>query len=295
MPLCRILIPLAIVGSWFAPLDFQFIVAQSPAPQAERKLEITSELLLPMHLAAAKEYTIYTDAERKTQLVLDERPVFNWANTRRSGGQAGQIFLWKVGKQPLAICSMFSFGFKGVPTSRRIVHEWHSLSESKLVALRNGEPSPWVPRAGIRFRPVDSTTPPSSIATRQKLESRRVAKGFDIHSVDSMGQRWPLRMLGAPLSTYECEQGLGVLFAWVGDAGTDPELLMLIEPRLASEKPSWHFAPIRMTDHELFVRRNQQTVWQSIRSEKDTSFYDEPHLYFRFPDKTVELEVSDAP
>ncbi len=254
--------------------------------------DVSSEILLPIHLEAAREFTIYTDASQQQALKLDEQPVFVWSNPRRSGGQAGHMFLWKDGERPLAVGTLFSFGWQGVPTNRRVVHEWHSLCESKLLVLRGGQQSNWQPKGGIEFKPVPNSPPANKSPTRQKLELRKIAQQFDIHSIDPEGARWPLRVLATPLAMYQTATGLGALVAWVGDAGSDPELMMLLEPRLDSAELHWHYAPIRMSDHELFVTKDQQSIWESVRTPDDTGFHDAQDLYFRYPDKFVPLELS---
>lgn len=253
----------------------------------QNPVEITEKSLLPIHLDAAREFTLYADASLNQSLKLDEIPVLVWSNPRRMGGQAGHIFLWKDAQRPLAVCTVYSFGDKGEPTDRQIVYEWHTLSESTLVPQRNGVNSEWTPRSGIRFDAIPSAQAPAATLVRQKLEVRTVVSKFVIYSHDPNGQEWPLRVLPKPLCSYETDEGIGALIGWVGDAGTDPEFMMLLEVRTMSGVKTWCYAPIRMTDHELFVQKDDKVIWESRRSATDTSTHDSQNLYFRFRDKIV--------
>jgi len=265
-------------------------IAQEPV------VEVTERSVLPIHLKAAREFTLYADTSKKTVYKLEEEPVFVWSNPRRSGGQAGHIFLWKEGTQPRApraVCTVFSFGAKGVATDRRIVFEWHTLSESTLLPERAEIDSAWKPMSGVEFLSIPKATAPSDIAAVQKREMKAAAAKFDIHSIDQQNQRWQLRVLSAPLYNYQTQNGQAALIGWVGDAGNDPELMMLLEIRGSKGAKAWHYCPVRMTDHQLFVELDGDRVWQSVRSDTDTIFNDSDHRYFRFVDRIVQMTAED--
>ncbi len=267
------------------------LLASAATLFGQNPIEISEKSLFPTHLDAAREFTLYPNSGLRHSLKLDETPIFVWSNPRRMGGQAGHVFLWKDAQRPLAVCTVYSFGDKGVPTDRQIVYEWHSLSESTLVPKRNGADSEWTPLSGIRFDAIPSAQA-ATTSMRQKLELRTIVSQFVIHSLDPNGQEWPLRVLTKPLCTYETHEGIGALIGWVGDAGNDPEFMMLLEVRTLSGMKTWCYAPIRMTDHELFVKKDGNTIWESRRSASDTSTHDSQNLYFRFRDKIVQLKSS---
>jgi hypothetical protein len=50
--------------------------------------------LQQLHLAEAKRWRMYLDAERKTQAALVSKPVYLWTNPIRSGGQNGAVYVW---------------------------------------------------------------------------------------------------------------------------------------------------------------------------------------------------------
>ena len=111
-------------------------------------VEVTLDLLEPIHLAAAKEYVIFAVENRAEKLTLRETPITQWVNQRRAGGQLGHVFVWMNGERPAAIAGIFSFPWRGVVTDRRVVHEFHALAPARLEVTRKGRRSRWQPKAG---------------------------------------------------------------------------------------------------------------------------------------------------
>ncbi len=162
-----------------APAIFLLVLKSSLFGQ----IEITEQSLLPTHLLAAREFTVFMDSTMQQALKLDEKPVFVWSNPRRMvGGQAGHVFLWKDGERPFAVCTVYSFGDKGKPTDRQIVYEWHTLSETTLVPQRNQSTSQWVPKSGIRFDFVPLVKEPVEKTNRQRLEVNSIVSHFVVDS-----------------------------------------------------------------------------------------------------------------
>ena len=142
----------------------------------------------------------------------------------------------------------------------------------------------------MKFEPMPGAADASSTPLGQRREVQAMAKQLDVHSIDADGQRWPLRTLTKPLATYETAAGLGFLIGWVGDAGSDPEMLMLFEPRKVGQTLKWFYVPLRMTDHELFVQKQGQTLWEAVRTDQETAYYNADRTYFRAQGKTVQLQ-----
>jgi hypothetical protein len=122
---------------------------------------------------------------------------------------------------------------------------------------------------------------------------RRLAQEFGGHSIDREAKRWELRLLPTPLYRYpEAKTGVidGALFALVSNAGTDPEVLLLIEARQEGGKLRWEYACGRFSDWELHVERKGQEVWSSIPGPDNPFHHDPQHLYRIYPEKIVTLE-----
>src|SRR5262249_553260 len=82
----------------------------------------------------------------------------------------------------------------------------------------------------------------------------------------------------------------GALFAFVSDAGTDPEVLLLLEAREEGGKPRWEYAGGRFSDWELHVQRKDKEVFSSVPGEKNPFAPDRLQLYGIYPEKVVTPE-----
>jgi hypothetical protein len=122
---------------------------------------------------------------------------------------------------------------------------------------------------------------------------RRLAQEFGGHEVDRDGKRWELRLLPTPLYRYPpAKTGVmdGAIFALMSSAGTDPEVLLVIETKGANDKMRWEYACGRLSDWELRVLRKDKEVWSSVPSETNPFSHDPLHLYRIYPEKVVTLE-----
>ena len=122
---------------------------------------------------------------------------------------------------------------------------------------------------------------------------RRLAQEFTGHEIDREAKRWELRLLPTPLYRYpSAEAGVidGALFTLVSNAGTDPEVLLLIEARTEIDKPRWEYALGRFSDRDLYVQRKEKAIWSSVRTETNIFWHDPEHLYRFYGDKIVTLD-----
>jgi hypothetical protein len=229
----------------------------------------------------------------KPPLQLKTEPVFEWANPVRSGNQQGVVFLWLRGGRPAAIGCVFSEP-EGRHKGRKVIHEFHALDREKLVVTRPGEPlNEWTPQAGLARKELPDAPAPAPTPTARLIQMRQLAQEFVGDSVDGKGMHWDLRLLPAPLYRYpEAKTGVvdGALFTFVSTAGTDPEVLLLIEAKEVGGKLRWEYALGRFSDRSLTVKRKNQEVWSLPRSETNTFLHDPEHLYRTYADKVVDLE-----
>src|SRR5207245_2378254 len=122
------------------------------------------------------------------------------------------------------------------------------------------------------------------------VQMRRLAQEFTGHEIDGESKRWDLRLLPAPLYRYpEAKSGVidGALFTLVSNAGTDPEVLLLIEAREVDGKLRWEYAFGRFSDRSLYVQRKDKEVWTSVRNETNVHTHDPLHRYRAYGDKVV--------
>jgi hypothetical protein len=249
--------------------------------------------MLPVDVKEASEYTMAVESAPKQALELKKEPVFEWSNPVRSGVQQGVVFLWLRDSRPAALGSIFSEP-EGRLRGRKVIHEFHALDPEKLIVTRPKEAlNEWKPEAGLARKELDDAPAPAATAAARLLQMRRLAQEFSGDSVDDKGKHWDLRLLRAPLYRYpEAKAGVidGALFTLVSTAGTDPEVLLLIEARGTGGKRRWEYACGRFSDRSLYVQRKGKEVWSMVRSENNTFLHDPQHTYRTYADKVVSLD-----
>ena len=252
--------------------------------------------LLPIYRKEVEGYTIAVESEPRKALELKKEPVFEWLNPARNA-QQGAVFLWTREDRPAALACIFSHPHEKLP-GRQVMHELHALDAEKLLVKRD-EYNQWKPEAGLTRKELPDSPAPAATTGARLLQMRRLAQEFSGHSVDRDGKRWELRLLPTPLNRYPtAKTGVidGALFALMSTAGTDPEVLLLIEARQEKDKVRWEYACGRFSDWELRVQRKDKEVFSSIPDEKTNPFFhDLQHLYRIFPDKAVTPKASCSP
>src|SRR5436190_785156 len=151
----------------------------------------------------------------------------------------------------------------------------------------------WKPEAGLERKELADAPAPADTAAARLLQMKKLAAEFAGHSVDRDKKRWELRLLPTPLYRYpSAKTGVidGALFALVSNAGTDPEVLLLVEARAADGKPKWEYACGRFSDWELHVERKEKEVFASVPSETNPFAHGPQQLYRIYPEKIVNLE-----
>jgi hypothetical protein len=252
-----------------------WIVLMADPPATGAPLE---QRLREINLNDARTWEIFLDTDHKVKAEFVERPVYLWSNPTKGSGQYGSVFLWVHGGRPAAVGSFFGHPFRG--DERRMVHELHALAPEQLYpACNDGDGKTWEPKTGISLGPLPEAPPPEQSAAKRLLQMRNLGRQFGGHTVDLRQQRWEMRLLPQPLYRYEQPpQGVidGALMALVTNAGTDPEVLLLLEAR---EAGGWHYALLRFSDSSAYVTHQGKEVWTAIRDNPNFSAYNADHTY----------------
>ena len=246
--------------------------------------------MLPIYVAEAQTYSLAIESAPKKALELKKEPVFEWVNPDRSN-QQGAVFLWLREGRPAALACIFSHPHEKLP-GRQVMHELHALDTEKLLVKRD-EYNQWRPEAGLVRKELPDAGVPAETAAARLLQMRRLAQEFTGFSVDRDAKRWELRLLPTPLFRYPtAKTGVvdGALFALVSTAGTDPEVLLLLEAKTIDGKMRWEFALGQFSDWELRVQRKDKEVFSSVLNETNSFFHDPQHLYRLYPEKVVTPE-----
>jgi hypothetical protein len=248
--------------------------------------------MLPVYVAEAAEYSIAVESAPGKVLELKKEPLLEWSNPVRSGVQQGVVVVWLRDGRPAALGSIFSQPDPNLP-GRRVLHEFHALDREKLLVTRPEALNEWKPEGGVARKELADAPAPAATAAARFLQMRKVAQEFTGHETEGEAEKWDLRLLPTPLYRYPAAKtGVidGALFTLVSTAGTDPEVLLLIEAKEEGGKLRWEYACGRFSDRNLYVRRNDKEVWSSIRGGANTFLHDPLHVYRIYPDKVVSLD-----
>jgi hypothetical protein len=249
--------------------------------------------MLPLYRQEISQYSLAVESAPKKDLELRKEPVLEWSNPVRQGVQQGVIFLWLRDGRPAAVGCIFSEP-EGRLKGRKVIHEFHALDREKLLVRRpEGALNEWKPQAGLERKEFADTDPPAANRGARLVQMRRLAQEFAGHVIGGAGKRWDLRLLPAPLYRYpSAETGVidGALFTLVSEAGTDPEVLLLIEARKEGDTTRWEYACGRFSDGSLYVKRKDKVVWSLVRNETNTFLHDPLHLYRTYADKVVSVD-----
>jgi hypothetical protein len=248
----------------------------------------TEERLQALHVEEASRWQMYVDAEKKTKAQHNSKPIYVWTNPTRSDGQHGSVFVWTLRGRPVVIGSTFSHPERG---KRMLCHEFHSLAEGTLLPERGPDQERWEPKAKVAMLPLPGAPVPEASPARRLSQMRSLAREFTAHSIDYRKERWELRLLTQPLYRYEKPEGNvidGALFAYVTSAGTDPEVVLVLEARKEADKAAWYYRAIRFSDSDLFVQHGGKEVWTSVRDERNQLHFNPDHTYRLIRDKTLD-------
>ncbi len=253
------------------------------------------ERLLKLHQGDALEFTMYRGATRKEPIEFRKDPVYVWTNPVRLS-QQGAVFVWTSRGRPEAIATIFSSGGGGM---RGIAHEFHSLSLRELKVERQGEHKHyWRPRGpGIELVPIDGAPAPAGSPAQRLGQMRALARAFSASTRDRNNNRYELRVLPQPLYRYESTDPDvvdGALFALVTSAGTDPEVLLVIEARSlrGGGPPIWQRGLARFTDMGFSVQHKGSVIYRSPSIEGQDSLVMYPREEYRI---YVDRIIHDGP
>jgi hypothetical protein len=266
--------------------------AAAQAPQREAADATFNTRLLGMCRTDTAGYRITIDSPQGK--ALTPREVMTWTNPVRDG-QLGVVHCWTDEGRIRAVSSVFNG-----PLERgqvQIMHEFASLAVTGIRASRDGTTHWDVSKPGATFQVIGKAPAPHETRAGRLRQIRSLAREFSGSSVSPYADkgRWELRMLPQPLYRYDAtpeggplgEALDGALFAFVSDAGTDPELLLVIEARRKGEDDRdagdwrWTFGAARFSDNSLFLKRDDAVVWEFVNRDARPDFAAGPQDIYR--------------
>ena len=145
---------------------------------------------------------------------------------------------------------------------------------------------------GIQFAPIAGAPPPARSAPQRLAQIAALAHEFSARTRDHTGRQWELRLLPQPLYRYEStDPGVpdGAVFAFVTSAGTDPEVILVVEARkpAGGGEPAWHYAAARFTDLDLWVSHKEKVVFTATYISLGGIDQDGKYRYHVFKDRVI--------
>ncbi|HUY91547.1 MAG TPA: hypothetical protein VMV10_22595 [Pirellulales bacterium] len=234
-----------------APLAAQ---AEEPADGKQPQ----ADYLGKVYRAEAEMHAFYRDAEHSQPLEFVDHPIMRWNN---EGVWSGEVFVWTYAGRPEIIGCMLS-GPAG-NGRRNVFDEFHLLADSPIAPADLQTHRRWAPEAGLKLELLSHAAKPPASAAARLTQMRKISREFTGHM--QFRSPWELRLLPQPLFRYGDEQGDvrdGALFAYVWNLGTDPELILLLECRRGADGFAWHYAPVRFSNRELWLKYAGSEVWR---------------------------------
>lgn len=248
--------------------------------------------LLKLHAQDAAAYRMFHDAEQEQAAEFTAKPIFNWTNLVGEHTQYGHLFVWMHQGRPAAIGTIFSTRTSD-SRKRMLVHEFHTLSLTQLFPVTPADSAyQWKPQRGIAVTALASAPSVAATSNQRLTQMRGLARTFAASSRSKSGKTWELKLLPTPLITYEPTGGevlCGALSAMISSAGTDPEVLLLIEARHPAPNDktwTWQGAALRFSDHDLKVTRNDKPLWSSLDDETYRAEIKNSYTLIETADKT---------
>ena len=246
--------------------------------------------LQKLYEADAKRWEMWIgpDQKRKAEIVVE--PVFRWQNPSRANGQTGAMFVWVDQGRPVVIGGVFS---NPAGNNRRdVMHEFHALGPDRLFPNFKDSESKWLPGAGVTLLPLPMSPKVEETFSKRTLQLRAISRDFTANSTDNEKQRWELRLLPKPLYRYDKPEGNvidGALLAFVSDAGTDPEIILVLEARKEEGGvTAWYYRTVRLSISDLYVNFKGERVWTSLREDPNGQFGNKDNTYGLIRDRAID-------
>jgi hypothetical protein len=243
-------------------LALLIVLAAAVASLADEKVDRRRAALLEqMRTLAAEAKLTLKDASREPKLVKE--PVFRYDDQPRRFIDA-TMWVWTDGGRPVAFEKIEAMIHR-VTGEAQWGYCFTSVSEDQVAILWNEIRDYNSTQAGIEFKPLEGAPQVSDKESQRKRQARDLAKGFAARVVidpkNNVTQE--MRLLTTPIFEYSDEKTkeyAGSVFA-LSTNGTNPDLLVLLEPRETGGKTVWHIAPARMTSGGVSLSFRDKKVW----------------------------------
>jgi hypothetical protein len=238
----------------------------------------------------AEKYAFSESGDDGRQLPMAAQPILRWFN---DDDWSGDVFLWTADGLPAVVGCLLSGPQEN--GARIFFHEFHLLSEQPIAPADLQTQRRWQPKQGLPRERIAGAPQPAATPAVRLSQMRALSREFTAH-MEADGP-WELRLLSQPLYRYGEEEGQvvdGALFAYVWTKGTDPELMLLVECRDEGNGRAWHYAPVRFSNRQLWLRRDGAEIWRA-ESHREPTGQATDLIYTTAYARTASLENAGAP
>ena len=251
---CRVVLLIVVLAA------AQDSLAQNASPEID---DDRKKLLNDGYVREAESYEIRLE-EGDVSPKFNPKAVFSWLNAARVGTprvQHGGVFVWEHKGRAEILGTIFSQTIAGNPPT--YYYELHSLSTGGL-ECRKGRNVFWdTSKPGIEPKLFPKAPKVSESRRLRMAQMRDLARRFSGYSINYDEKRWELKLLPNPLHrTGEGHSTVldGSLYTLISTAGTDPEILVLVEARKVGDDWKWHYSVGRFTDLNTFVLLDKKEI-----------------------------------
>jgi len=239
------------------------LVAQdAKSPKTDTNTEVFLQKLRAYYLKRASALKFAHDNDAAKPFTLEQKPVLTWTSTG-DGLWSGDVFVWAAEGRPQVIGCIGSWPIND--ETRGVFEELQSISTTPLAETDLDESLKWHSESpGITLLEIPEAGPPAGDARRRLSQMRRLTDRIKSHMrINNANEE--LRLLTQPVYRYSGESSTvvdGAVFAYVTTAGTDPEVLLLLECHKTGDNLKWYYAPVRFTHRELWMTLDESEVWR---------------------------------
>ncbi|HEV3387080.1 MAG TPA: hypothetical protein VG097_19835 [Gemmata sp.] len=225
--------------------------------EGKKEEEARREQQLKVMKCFAELYTLSHADDRKRLYKLHENAIMRFSNPV-GGTKDGAVYLWSDRGQPQAVLKIFTYD------NEVFVQEWQSLSESPLVAEREGK-TIWNPaEPGIAFRELpEAPKPADSTAERLRQMKSLAGKFSTTYTAGKETKPDELRLLIQPLFRHEADAEMkrldGAVFAF--SQSTAPMGFLLFEARRNGESHRYYYAFARLSTQAMTARYGDKEIY----------------------------------
>lgn len=235
-------------------------------PPEQRQRE---RLLAQMRELAQKTQVRYRQGERQPQLVAS--PVFRYDDKPRHFLDA-TLWAWTDAGRPVAFEKI-----EAIDSQTPIWQHCFTSASAELLKVEWADGRRYQTTSpGVEFRPLAEAPAVAAGAAQRKRQARELVREFSARIVTDLAsnQSEAMRLLPRAIFEYSEPQSQAFLGAVFGltTSGTNPDLLLLLEPRGEGETLQWNYAVARMTAGGVSLRYRGTPVWEVDFIERGKAF-----------------------